>query len=335
MKKYSHLIISLLLVVLISCSQNAGTSGGNTEELTVDLSAFLQNDFVTVIPKGQTCTIPDGKNCTPIDDLFLETRSVTLSNYSMCKYEVSQALYRQVTGKLPYSDVEHLYAGETQDLRPAGGINWYEAIIFCNKLSNLCGLEEVFTISNIKISNKGKENEYVRSATITWDFSKNGFRLPTEAEWEFASRGGGISATDWKYKYSGGDISKQVAWTTFNSSGYSDDDEILRSHEIGLKKPNALGIYDMSGNVSEWCLDWYRTVTEVNDFSHGNAVLDSGPVTDPCLTKGKYDNHVIRGGSYDQTAGYSSNWQRLSAASYAGFGFDGSKNQGIRLVKRP
>lgn len=330
------LIFCLLTAILLcSCKTQTGNVSGNTDEITVNLNEFINNDFVTVIPQGQTCTIPDGKNCTPIDDLFLDNRSVTLSNYSMCRYEVSQALYKQIMGKVPYTDIENLYDNETQNLRPAAGINWYEAIIFCNKLSDACGLENVFTIKDIKISNKGKENEYVRSANISWDFSKNGFRLPTEAEWEFASRGAGISAEDWKYKFSGGDISKKVAWTELNSSGYSDDDETCRTHEIGLKKPNALGIYDMSGNVSEWCLDWYRSVTEVNDFSHGNAVRDSGAVTDPCLSKGKYDNHVIRGGAYNQGTGYASNWQRLSAAPYAGYGFDGSANQGIRLVKRP
>jgi len=120
-----------------------------------------------------------------------------------------------------------------------------------------------------------------------------------------------------------------------NSSGYSDDDDILRSHEVGLKAPNALGIYDMSGNVAEICFDYYRTITEDNDFSHANAVKDSGSTTDPLMLKGKYDNHVIRGGSYRDTPGTCSNNQRMSTPTYGKFGIDGTITEGFRLARRP
>lgn len=303
--------------------------------IIIDGRKFAKTEFVTVISKGRQALIPDGKNCTPIDDLFLENRQITLNHFDMCRFEVTQELYEAVMGKVPFADSENCYAGEKQKLRPVAGVSWNEAVVFCNKLSELCRFEPVYEISNIKYANKGKQNEYISSMTVTWNFDRNGFRLPTEAEWEFASRGAGCSAADWSYRYSGGDNSKKVAWTSMNSSSYSDDDETLRTHEVGLKKANALGIYDMSGNVAEWCMDWYRSITEDNDFSHSNAVKDSGETTDPCLLKGKYDNHSLRGGAYNQAPGYSSNWQRLGNASYVCYAMDGSSAQGIRLVRRP
>jgi len=254
----------------------------------------------------------------------------------MSKYEVTNELYEYVMGKLYFPDTENRYGKEMQKYRPAAGVNWYDAVIFCNKLSELKGFNQVYTITNIAYSNKGKSNEYIRSATVTWDFSKNGYRLPTEAEWEYAARGALKPEEDWKYKYSGGDNPKLVAWTSVNSPGYEDTDYIVKTHEVGLKQPNALGLYDMSGNVSEWCMDYFRTVTENNDFNHGNRVNDKGASkTDPCIGKGKYDNIVLRGGSYCEANGYSSLWQRLGKPRNAGHGFaDSETYQGIRLVRR-
>ena len=125
-------------------------------------------------------------------------------------------------------------------------INWYEAIDFCNKLSEIKGLKAYYSIDkNAKDpNNKNSEHDKLRYL-VTINKNANGFRLPTEAEWEFAARGGTLSKG---YKYAGSDNIDEVAWYEKNSR---------KTQPVGQLKQNELGIYDMSGNVWEWCHDWY------------------------------------------------------------------------------
>jgi sulfatase modifying factor 1 len=115
--------------------------------------------------------------------------------------------------------------------RPVAGVDWNDAVAYCNWLSEKEGLTPCY-------SGKGKMTEC--------DFSSNGYRLPTEAEWEYAARGGQKSQG---YVYAGSDDPDIVAWYGDNS-----DDQ---SHPVGQKQPNEMGLYDMSGNSLEWCWDWY------------------------------------------------------------------------------
>lgn len=146
---------------------------------------------------------------------------VTVSSFRICKHEVTQADWQAIMGTNP----SH-YKG---DNRPVGGVSWCDAVEFCNRLSENQGLVPCY---------KKDGNSY------TCDFKANGYRLPTEAEWEYAARGGKKSNG---CNYSGSNNIGSVAWCGYTSS----------THEVMTKQPNELGVYDMSGNVWEWCWDWY------------------------------------------------------------------------------
>ncbi|MCL2214108.1 MAG: SUMF1/EgtB/PvdO family nonheme iron enzyme [Treponema sp.] len=190
-------------------------------------------------------------------------RQVTVSSFYMSIYEVTQKEWFEIMGTTVRQQRDMGYRawslhGEG-DNYPMYYVNWYEAIEYCNKRSLKEGLTPVYG---------GSGNN------ITCSWNANGYRLPTEAEWEYAAKGGGRDPLI--YTYSGSNNASTVAWYTDNSGN--------STHPAGTKTPNSLGLYDMSGNVGEWCWDWRGSYPQ-------------GAQTDP-RGASSGTNRVIRGGGF-------------------------------------
>ena len=197
------------------------------------------------------CTSEQSNDC--YDD-EKPAHQVSISDFYICKYEVTQAHWRVVMGDYP-----SYFKG---DSLPVENVSWNEVQEFISRLNNLSGKQ---------------------------------YRLPTEAEWEFAARGGNSSKG---YRYSGDNDIDAVAWYWNNIPSQTRGEEGYGTQPTGLKSPNELGLYDMSGNVLEWCEDWY------GGYDDAIQTDPTGPVS------GSY--RVVRGGSWNSG-------EQGASVSYRGF----------------
>ncbi|MDR2864175.1 MAG: formylglycine-generating enzyme family protein [Spirochaetaceae bacterium] len=263
--RIAAVLAALVLGMSLSCANNMDPGppeAGRSMQVTVEGISFTMR----YVPEGSFQRDGDSKNI-----------SIITKAYWMMETEVTQALYQKVIGYNPGN-----FKSDPQFLLPVEQVSWYDALEFCNALSLITGKEPVYTIMNRTPSGGSP----ISSADVAVNVNKNGYCLPTEMEWMWAAMGADKSVPpstkgyDKKFAgYKDGAELGNYVWYGVNAES--------KTHPVRDRLPNELGLYDMSGNVLEWCWDWYNTT-----YKPGTLVNSPDPAPNGSTT------HVIRGGSW-------------------------------------
>ena len=292
MNRYA-VTVTLLLCLACGSSENQKRETSQTEKERSSKTNRKSKDTSLEALGIKMVTIPAGSFQMGSDNAstLRPVHTVTLEAFQMSVTEIIQAQYLAVMGNNPS------YFTDNDDL-PVERADWFNAVSFCNRLSRLAGLDSCYQATD--------ELDYFGNKNQVCDYSKNGYRLPTEAEWEYACRAG--TTTNYNTGDSESDLDR-AGWYR-NNCGH-------KTHQVAQKEPNAWGLYDMHGNVWEWTNDWY--------YQNYNNSSGSNPTGPKCG-----HDRVLRGGSWPDNAGYCRSANRcMIRPSYRNFGI------GFRIVRRP
>ena len=326
-KLFTTVLLAITLIMITNCAGLGGSSGvssgrrgsGNASQdgpTAEEWNIPLPEPPGMIRIQGGTFMMgsPQSESGRGNDEAQHE---VTVSSFLMGRYPVTVKEFREVMGYNPSYYWEGGSWGVTGEglpvdyhdiYLPVTFLSWFDALVYCNKLSEKERLTPVYTFTGLK-QHESSGSYLGLGATANWN--ANGYRLPTEAEWEYACRAGTTSAY-----YTGDSWTDDIGWYRDNTEGHKPNDT-QHPMPVGRKTPNPWGLYDMHGNVDEWCWDWKMPYPD-------------GPQTNPRgPASGDYENDdkVIRGGSIQalrtelRSADRGpSNWGTPNSASYR-YGF--------------
>jgi formylglycine-generating enzyme required for sulfatase activity len=330
MEEVSDFISRADMILIKDSRFQMGSTDGDRDEKPVH--TVTGSDFIS---RADMILIKGGRfqmGSTEGDSDEKPVHTVTVSDFYMSKYEVTYQQFEEFIRSTNYKttaevegyswvwtgswekkdginwryDVSGLPRSKSESEHPVIHVSWYDAVEYCNYLSRKEGLTPAYMIDKSRKDPNNESSYDDIKWSITWNKNANGYRLPTEAEWEYASGGGASNRTKWSGTNSESSPGN-YAWYFSNSGN--------KTHPVGIKEPNSLGLYDMSGNVWEWCWDWY------GDYSSSSQTNPTGP------SSGSY--RVLRGGSWRSSGATS------CRVAYRGDNLPSNRNVnlGFRLVR--